>query len=592
VEELQAARDENEILRARLRELELTAERDRLVAERDRLAAERDRAMVAAKLAEVSGERDKLRRAYEALKAELYLLKQRIFVAKAERVNAQQLELQFEKKKKELQALATTLNAEEAADVAELIEQLDREKEERAEQAANNKKSRKGGTKAKGLNSLEDVDMPEERVEITDPLWEGKYDRIGFEESLRVGLRPATLVRVIIARAKYKVPESDGSIATAPMPKETLRRCVALSSLLAKVLVDKFADGLPFHRQQERFAREGFSIDRSTMCRWSEDAGCALGSIVQAMAKDAMANAQCLATDATGVAIQPTPLADGSRQACAKGHFFVVLADLDHVFFEYQAKHTSAAVCDMFQGFTRYIQADASAVYDALFRGDAKESGVEPPTEVGCWAHARRKLYEASVTTKDDRALEGLLRVRQLFEYEASWKTLPPDKRALMRQAMLGPLLADLFPWATSIYEQVREQRGPVATAFGYLVRQQEPLSTFLRDGRLRIDNNASERALRPIAVGRKNWLFFGSDDHATAGANLFSLIASCKLHGLNPETYLADVLRVLPYWPRDRHLELCPKLWAATRARLDPVELARHLGDITVPSAPTASPK
>ena len=124
-------------------------------------------------------------------------------------------------------------------------------------------------------------------------------------------------------------------------------------------------------------------------------------------------------------------------------------------------------------------------------------------------------------------------------------------------------------------------------SALGYVVRQRDALRRYLDDGRLKIDNNGSERELRRIAVGRKAWLFVGSDDHAEAAANLFSLIASCRLHGLDPELYLRDLIRILPHWPRDRHLELAPKYWAATRARLDERELKLALGDLTVPPPP-----
>ena len=123
-----------------------------------------------------------------------------------------------------------------------------------------------------------------------------------------------------------------------------------------------------------------------------------------------------------------------------------------------------------------------------------------------------------------------------------------------------------------------------LTTATGYAIRHKAALLRFLEDGRLKITNNHSERALRTIAVGRKNWLFCGSDDHATSAANLFSLIASCKLHGLDPETYLAEVIHVMPYWPRERYLELAPRYWTTTRVRLDPIELAREIGPITVP--------
>jgi hypothetical protein len=129
-----------------------------------------------------------------------------------------------------------------------------------------------------------------------------------------------------------------------------------------------------------------------------------------------------------------------------------------------------------------------------------------------------------------------------------------------------------------------------VATAFGYAVRQEPALRRFLDDGRLPMTNNHSERALRGIAVGRRAWLFFGSDDHASAAANLLSLIASCELHRLDPETYFAEIIHLLPYWPRDRYLELAPKYWAATRARIPSAQLDVEIGDITVP--PPLAPK
>jgi transposase len=204
-----------------------------------------------------------------------------------------------------------------------------------------------------------------------------------------------------------------------------------------------------------------------------------------------------------------------------------VLADQDHVFFEFQAKHNSAAVCEMFRGFSGYIQADAHAIYDAVFRGEARaRDDDEPPLEVGCWSHCRRKAWEAAVVAKDPVAREALLHMRKLFELEAEWAHLAPTQRHARRQLVSRPLVDDFFVWAATQYARVKATRALVATAFGYAVRQQTALRRFLDDGRLPMTNNHSERALRGIAVGRRSWLFFGSDDHASAAANLFSLIA------------------------------------------------------------------
>src|SRR6478736_978721 len=288
-------------------------------------------------------------------------------------------------------------------------------------------------------------------------------------------------------------------------------------------------------------------------------------------------------TDATGVAIRPEPLPDGRRQPCRKGHFFVVLADKKHIFFEFQPKHTSAAVCEMFRGFSGYIQADAHAIYDALFRGDAVEAGADPPIEVACWSHARRRLWEAAVSGFAV-GREGLLRVRKLYELDQAWSKLPPSVRLQKRQTVLAPFVDEFFAWVRAQNDLSSQERGLVSKALGYAIRQELALRRFLDDGRLRMDNNPSENALRIVATGRKAWLFFGSDDHAQAAANIYSLIASCKLHGIDPERYFAELIHVMPYWPRERYLELAPAYWAQTRARLDPIELEAELGFVTVP--------
>ena len=133
----------------------------------------------------------------------------------------------------------------------------------------------------------------------------------------------------------------------------------------------------------------------------------------------------------------------------------------------------------------------------------------------------------------------------------------------------------------------VKDQRGLLRSALGYVVRQEGALKRVLEDGRLVLENNRSERQLRRIAIGRKAWLFVGSDDHAVSAGHLFTMIASARLHGLDPETYLRDIFRVLAHWPKERYLELAPKYWAKTRARLDPVELALEIGTLTIPPPP-----
>ena len=528
-----------------------------------------------ASLAAMTAERDRLRRIYALLKKHFELLRRKIFVAKAERIDATQLELEFAETRAKLEAMAKQFDVAEAPPPAD-----------EAPPPPDNTKKKSTPT---GRRDLSEEDLPETRIELTDPLLEGKAERLRFEESYRYGYRRGGPVRILLARAVYKVTNetsaTDGELVTVKKPREIVERGLLAPSLIAHMLVSKYRFGIPFHRLAEMFRAQGVRVDDGTMCRYAEHVGATLGCIVEAMAKEARETAFCLSTDATGVAIQPESIASGRRQACRKGHFFVVLADQDHVFFEYQTAHTSDVICSMFKGFKGYIQADAHAIYNALFRGEALEDRDDkPPDEVGCWAHARRRFWDAAMITKDAPAREALLRIRTLFKIDEECAKLPPKQRHERRQLVSRPVVEDFFAWAEPEFARVKGVRGLTASAFGYAVRQKDALSRFLDDGRLPLTNNHSERALRPLCVGRKNWLFFGSDDHASAPANLFSLVVSCQLHGIDPEIYLAQIIRLVPLWPRDRYLELAPKYWTATRERLDAAELARELGPITVP--------
>lgn len=521
-----------------------------------------------------------LRASHERLRQELELLRHRIFLAKAERLDSRQLELEF------------------ATKLAALDELAGKVPPRPAETLPPGAPGGRGGddrrpSKPRGRRDLRGLKLPEVRVEITDPVYEqlvaeGKAARVAFEESCKLAWQRGGQRKLVIARAKYKTLDDDPMFDTAAVPAELLPRALAAPSMLAHIVHEKFGRGLPLYRIETGFRRDGVPIDRGTMARWLEELGGAVGAtIVEAARRDALATAFCISTDATGVAVQPERTGEKKRQACRRGHFFVQIADRDHVFFEYAPKETSAAVAEMFEGFKGYVQADAKSVFDILFRpppSDDEPDDAATATEVGCLAHARRKFWEAAVTTKSPVAREAVYRIRRLYEREALWRDNSPDEIARLREQHSRPELEAFFAWAKIEHEKVRGQRGWLRRAFGYAIRQKEALMRFLDDGRLNIDNTASERELRQIAVGRKAWLFVGSDDHASSAASLLSLIASARLHRLDPEEYLRDVFRVLPHWPNDRHLELAPKHWLATRARLAERELAADLGPLTVP--------
>jgi transposase len=180
------------------------------------------------------------------------------------------------------------------------------------------------------------------------------------------------------------------------------------------------------------------------------------------------------------------------------------------------------------------------------------------------------------------RAIVGVA-INDIFAADALLADLAAAQRKVRRDAEVRPLVNDFFAWAKTEKTKLTG-RGLVATAIAYALNHEDAFRRFLEDGRLLLENNRAERALRSIATARKSWRFFGSDDHASAAANLFSLVASCKLHGLDVEAYLADVIRVMPYWPPDRYVEFAPKYWSRTRARLDAEEMKLPLGHVTVP--------
>jgi hypothetical protein len=321
------------------------------------------------------------------------------------------------------------------------------------------------------------------------------------------------------------------------------------------------------------------------MSRYVEQAGNTFGAtVINAMWQDAIKKAGVISTDATGAAIQP----EGSnqvKQACRKGHFFTAVVDDSAVLFHYVAEHTKQAVKSLFGDFRGFLQADAHHVYNVLEKpppqfGDTDQD--EPRvTLVGCWAHCRRYFFEAALC-RHEIGVQGLMRIAGIYILDRAIMKLPRSKRIQARQERVLPLMEAFFGWAKQV--QPNAPRSRAARALGYALNQEGELRAVLLNPNVPLDNTRAERALRKIVVGRKNWMFYGSDCHAEAAAAIFSLIATCRLHRIDPQQYLDELMRVLPYWPKDRYLELAPQHWTATRARFDPTELDKLISRITVP--------
>jgi transposase len=320
------------VLDARVTELEAA-----LDAERTARAVAEDR------LATVIQERDQLRNSHERLRLELEMLKRRIFVAKAERIDTTQLEMEFAEKLRQLDVLAGTPPNETPDGGADITT---------SPPPAGSSDDPKAKPTPTGRRDLKKLPLEEERIEIPDPVYEelvekGLAKRIGFEESCKFAYKRGGLRRLVTARVKYQVQDAKGdtTVDTAPMPAVAFPRSLAAPSLLAHIIMRKYGAGMPLFRLEDEFTRDGCSIDRGTMCRWTEDAGATCGAtVVHAMRREALSASFCIATDATGVLVQPIRTHEKVRQACRRGHYFVLVADAGHVLFEYTPKETSDAV--------------------------------------------------------------------------------------------------------------------------------------------------------------------------------------------------------------------------------------------------------
>jgi transposase len=377
--------------------------------------------------------------------------------------------------------------------------------------------------------------------------------RFGEDRSERLDYRPASLFIVEHVRAKYVCRRCASRIVTAPAPAEAMPKCVAGPGLLAHVIVSKYADHLPLHRLEGILVRHGVRLSRSTMGDWLRGCAAALAPLYLLMC-DRVRRSRVIHTDDTPM----TTLDRGDPDGRKTGRVWVYLGDRDHPYTVYDmtASRSRDGPRTFLDGFAGYLQADAFGGYDGLYA-----RGV---TEVACWAHARRKFFEAKETAAVE-AHDALARIRALYEIEARAKALTPLERAALRRAEAAPLLSsfghrldDLRPWALP--------KSPLGQAVTYATNQWAALNVYATDGDLSIDNNAAERALRKIAVGRKNWLFFGSDEGGATAAVLASFTETCQRHAINPWTYLADLLTRLPRHPVEQLANFLPDRWTGAR--------------------------
>jgi transposase len=387
------------------------------------------------------------------------------------------------------------------------------------------------------------------------------FERIGEETSETIERRPSSLVVVRTVRGKFvrkdRKHDEPTTIFIAEPPELPIPKGLAGPGMLADTIVKRWQDHIPLHRMENIHAREGVELARSTVCGWHFQLAELVRPLIAAMRQDAFRQPY-LCIDATGVLVQ-------QAEKCRTGHFWVVVAPSRHVLFEYTPHHTGDAVDQVLGDYQGYVVADAHAVYDHLYRsGNA--------VEVNCWAHCRRYFFKA-MTSDPTRAQIALDLIGMLFRIERTIAESPRKKREAMRTKKSKHIVDSFLSWCDAEAPLVLDDT-PISDGIRYARNQRVGLSRFLEDGRLPIHNNMSELNLRREAVGRKNWLFVGNDEGGEVNATFTSLLASCQLCGVEPWSYLRDVLCILPQWPEHRVLELSPIEWFKTKERDDVKQL------------------
>jgi len=380
-----------------------------------------------------------------------------------------------------------------------------------------------------------------------------ELELIGESVSEKIEYVPGSYKVVRTRHRRYGCPCCHDGVVSAPLPAQAVEKSVAAEGFIAQVVVSKFADHLPLHRQSQILARQGIDFSRSTLCDLVGAAADALRPIADELRR------QVLATDYLQTDDTPVVVLEPDQSGSIKGRVWTYLDPLGgQVVYDATRTHERSGVERFLAGFRGFLQADAYTGYDALYRDGTV-------VEVACWAHARRRFVVA-LEGGEPLAATILSLVQKLYQVEREAAELSPDERRALREARSRPILAEIDTQRRWLADRALP-KSPLGDALRYLNNQWQPLQRFVTDGRLRIDNNGAESQLRAVAVGRKNWLFAGRFSGAQRAATLYSLIQSCKLAKVEPFAYLRDVLLRVASHPHSRIAELTPRAWAKNLA-------------------------
>lgn len=414
---------------------------------------------------------------------------------------------------------------------------------------------------------VEEIDIYPDGTTAEDGTLKADYVEIGTEVTLRMETVPAKVYVVKAIRHKVmlksdaagKYPE-DRKILTPALPLAPIAKCIAGASVLTDIIIGKFMYHFPFYRQIQQYREYGVSLNDSTVGGWYEAAVEKLKLLYDLLRR------QILSSEYIQVDESVMPVLDDEKHKAKKGYEWCVRDGLTgNVMFYYDRGSRAGRVArELLGNYHGYAQTDGYDVYDEFERRD----GI---TMCGCWAHARRKFVDALDENKK-LASEALYYISQLYAVEsrADDEGLSPQQRTALRKEKSYPIIQTFEKWMQASYPTVSLQ-SRMGKAIAYTYTLLPRLSRYVNDGRINIDNNLIENAIRPLALGRKNYLFCGNDASAYRAAIVYSLIGTCKAAGVEPRQWMEDVLCQIPYYERDGRdmSELLPREWVKTHRTL-----------------------
>jgi len=486
--------------------------------------------------------------------------------AKSRALEIERLKLQLAKARHERFGQSSErgkLLVEQLELMIEDLEETQAQEEARAEMAAPSRVAKQ--RRPRGPRKLPD-NLPVERIVEAAPCVCGRCGgarlrKLGETVSRTLECEPRRWKIIERVREKFACRDCE-AVTEPPAPSHAIPRGFAGPSLLAMILVGKFSDHLPLNRQSDAFAREGIKLDVSTLADWVGACAAALDPILTEIRRHVLSAERLHMDDTTVPVLAKVKVRTGRLWTYVRDDRPFGGQGPPAVMFDYTPTRHGEHPRRVLAGWTGVLQADAYSGHNALYVEDRKPASI---FEAACWAHGRRDFFELARLAKAPIAVEIVRRIDELFAIERSINGRPPDERRAVRQDQSKPLVVALEAY---MREQLRRlsPKNKVAKPIRYMLSRWASFTRFLDDGRVCLSNNAAERALRCVAVGRRNWTFAGSDEGGRRAAAIYSLIQTCRLNDVDPQAWLADALARLPDHPAKRVSELTPWEWKARR--------------------------